>query len=165
MAVDGPSRIVVFRPTSVMGPGRPIASRLARILRARWLVVPSGDPPLPVALLDNVADAIVFIASLDRSPPILLHPWEGMTVHSLARAFGRPTPIRTIPRPLADPAKRLVRLLVNHGGPLSGRVRRVEVLWEGQRQRSSLPALGFAPGDQDARYAELGATLRDERAQ
>jgi nucleoside-diphosphate-sugar epimerase len=151
--------VVVYRPTSVLGEERPIAARLASVLRSPVLVMPPGDPPLPVALVSNVGAATTFLASLSSPPPIVLHPWEGMTVASLAHAFGRMAPLRRLPGPLVPPLRWSVRKLVQHGGGLAGKVRRVEMLWEGQGQRSSLPGLGFAPREQLAAYCELGRLL------
>lgn len=149
---------VVYRPTSVLGAARPIAARLARVLRSRWLVVPRGDISLPVAHIDNVGAAITFLAASESSPAIVGHPWEGMTTASLASAFGRTSPIRRMPRPIGWLAVRAVRLL-SRGGPLAGHARRIELLWDGQGQQSSLPELGYSVSDATEAFTRLGDQL------
>jgi nucleoside-diphosphate-sugar epimerase len=151
--------VVVYRPTSVLGAERPVAARLAQVLRSKYLFVPPGDPALPVVLVESVGRAVSFIVHAEAVPPVVLHPDEAMTVRSLAVAFGRTSPIRTMPRFIASPARAVMRRLAQ-GGPLVGHARRVELLWEGQLQRSSLPGLGFDPGDPSPGYVELGRTLR-----
>jgi nucleoside-diphosphate-sugar epimerase len=150
--------IVVYRPTSVMGESRPITQRLASVLRAKWLMVPAPDVALPVAHVDHVGQAVVFLSTLADPPPIVLHPWESMTVASLATAFGRTAPIRRIPKPLAVPIVAIVRLLAQRG-PLAGQARRIEMLWAGQSQRSSLPGLGFRLPNAELAYHRLGGEL------
>jgi nucleoside-diphosphate-sugar epimerase len=148
---------VVYRATSVLGPGRPIAARLAAVLRSRWLVVPDADVPLPVAHIDHAAAAVAFVAALARPARITLHPWEQMTVASLATAFGRTEPIRHLPGVVYAVAGPAVGLLARRG-PLAGQARRIELLWAGQRQSSVLPGLGFAADPGDA-YIRLGHEL------
>lgn len=133
---------IVYRPTSVLGTDRAMTQTLARVLRSRWLLVPDVSVPLPITTDDHVASAVAFLLGLDAPPPIVMHPWEGVTTASLAAALGRAEPIRQLPRPLGFAALAIVRL-VARAGPLAGHARRVELLWEGQRQRSVLPDLGF----------------------
>lgn len=150
--------VVTYRPTSVLGSGRPIARRLASVLLSRWLVLPGGDAELPVALVNEVGRAASFLVTCPNPPETVVHPSEGMTVRSLATAFGRERPIATLPGLLAKPVVALVRALAS-GGPLAGRVRRIELLFDGQRQVSSLPDLGFRQGDLAAGYRSLGDEL------
>ena len=84
-----------------------------------------------------------------------------MTVASLAAAFGRTEPIRRLPGVLHAVAGPAVGLLARRG-PLAGQARRIELLWEGQRQSSALPGLGFAAEPGDA-YVRLGHELLMER--
>lgn len=154
----GATAAVVYRPTSVLGAARPIARRLAEVLRAGWLALPDGDVPLPVAHVDHVGDAVRFLVEAPAPPPIALHPWEGMTVRSLAAAFGRTAPFRRLPGPVGRLAVGTIGLLAR-GGPVAGQARRLELLWKGQSQRSSLPALGFEVPDAAAAFERLGGEL------
>lgn len=158
VTTDTGTTAVVYRPPSVLGAERPIAGRLARVLKAGWLVVPDGQVPLPVAHVDHVARAVECLAAAPDPPPIVTHPWETMTTASLASAFGRNDAIRRLPQPLAWPAVRMVRLLAR-GGPLAGHARRIELLWDGQHQQSSLPGLGFALSNPGAAFRQLGDQL------
>lgn len=85
-----PAEIVVYRPTSVHGAGRPPTRALAR-LAARLPAFPlggAGDQPVPVALIGNVAAGIVHAATMAPAPPIVLQPWEGLTCRGLLELFG-----------------------------------------------------------------------------
>jgi nucleoside-diphosphate-sugar epimerase len=149
---------IVYRPTSVLGASRPIAQRLAAVLRTKWLPMPAHDVPLPVAHVDHVGDAVRFLVELDTPAPIELHPSEGMTVASLATAFGRERPFIRLPAFVHRPLLAIVGLLAR-GGPVAGQARRLELLWAGQRQSSSMPAQGFEIADPAAAFERLGQEL------
>ena len=83
----------------------------------------------------------------------------GCVVHALAAAFGRSRPIRRLPRLIAFVAVRAVRRLAR-GGPLAGHARRIELLWDGQHQSSSLPDLGFDVGEVELVTSPEGVRLR-----
>jgi nucleoside-diphosphate-sugar epimerase len=153
----------VYRPPSVLGADRPITTRLAAALRSPWLPLPAGrDPHLPVALVDNVGAAIGFLtdAPLPDSLRIIAHPWEHQTVRSLAAAFGRTAPFRSVPSSVAKVAELGLRAGMRAGGGLAGRLRRIELLWCGQDQRSSLPGMGFECPEGISSYTRLGAEVR-----
>lgn len=136
----------IVRATSVQGPGRATTRSLRRIARSPLASVASpGTQPTSVSSVFGLADFIVAVGLHDGTmPPVLLQPWEGMTVSSVLRIAGDDHRPRVLPRFLC----RLViatgrvasRLL---GGRLGGAVRRLEVMWLGQSQAA--PGIEFAP--------------------
>ncbi len=85
-----PAEMVVYRPTSVYGPGRPATRALSR-MTARLPAFPlggAGDQPVPVALIGNVAAGILHAATAAYPGPIVLQPWEGLTCRELLELFG-----------------------------------------------------------------------------
>ncbi|WP_439937487.1 NAD-dependent epimerase/dehydratase family protein [Nocardia sp. N13] len=127
--------VVVFRPTSVHGPGRDVTRSLARVLASPLAsVAGAGDGPTPQALVPNVADAITFVTLHEDVPPaIVLHPWEGLTVAELVRRLGGREP-RHVPVRLATAAVRAASRLGRHSARMAGESRRLEMMWFGQRQ-------------------------------
>ncbi len=138
-----PPEIVVYRPTSVHGPGRPATRMLAR-LATQLPAFPlggAGHQRLPVALIGNVAAGIVHAATMATAAPIILQPWEGLTCRGLLELFG---------------ARRFLRLpegLVRAGVVVAGgvrapgmtaRLRWVELILGGQEiDAAALAAVGF----------------------
>lgn len=126
---------VIYRPTSVHGPTRNVTRSLVKLAASPVSSVAGrGDQPTPQVLVQNVASAVTFLADpLVEPPAIALHPWEGFTVAELLRVLGGREP-RHLP-------ERLARTALAGGLPLSrmapriaGSVRRLEMLWFGQRQ-------------------------------
>lgn len=128
---------VCFRPTSVQGPDRGVTATLVRLASGPLSsVAGDGDRPTPQVLVENVADAIAFVATTAEQPPnYVLQPAEGLTVAGLMRTLGAREP-RHVPEPVA----RLVVAAARRGGARADRVaataRRLEMLWFGQAQRS-----------------------------
>lgn len=154
---------VEYRPPGVHGIDRRVSQVTARMARSRISsVARPGSSPSPQALLENVADAIAFLATSQVPPPaIVAHPWEGLTTASVLALLGRRQPLE-IPRALAK--------LVVSVGMACGRVvpsvavntRRIEMLWFGQAQAPSwlTDASWKPPAGEDA-WRELGRLLAE----
>jgi len=139
----GPAEMVVYRPPSVYGPGRPATHALARLV-ARLPAFPiggRGDQPVPLALIGNVAAGIVHAATMAHPAEVILQPWEGLTSRSLLELFGAR---RFVPIP-----ERLVRAGLRlagnvHAPELASRLRWLELTLAGQGiHAEALAASGF----------------------
>jgi nucleoside-diphosphate-sugar epimerase len=159
-ASDG-VELLVYRPTSVQGRTRAVTRQLVRL--ASLPVRPSpGGAPVPLALVENCAAAIVHLATCaDARPGVYLHPWEGLTSGSVFDVLGGRR--RRLPLPAA-----LVRAVApslarrGRARPAVGaRARQLESLFLGQRQvATALSASGFnLPTGADG-YARLAAKIR-----
>lgn len=135
---------VCFRPTSVHGPGRTVTRTLARALRSPVAsVAGAGDRPTPQVLVANVADAVSYVATTsEQPPPVVLQPWEGLTTAELVRLLGGREP-RHVPEFVARAAVASGYRAARWSGGAAGTVRRLEMMWFGQRQE---------PGWLDARW-------------
>lgn len=128
---------VVYRPTSVQGAGRPVTASLVKVLRSPIASVASGENPTPQVLVGNVGDAVAFLATTKEEPPaVVLHPWEGLTTRDLYRVLDGRRPL-VLPRILARALVAAGHLVGRFSGAVAGVVRRVEMLWLGQRQQGS----------------------------
>lgn len=129
---------VNYRPTSVQGPERDVTAMLRRVCRAPLAsVARPGTDPSPQVLVANVADAAAFLALVEEDvPPIVLHPWEGLTTRDVVLLLGRRKPA-LLPRRVARACLSLAGALGRSSGRVAGLVRRVEMLWFGQRQTGS----------------------------
>ena len=137
----------VYRPPSVHAPGRRVTRLTQKLARSRLSSVAApADSPSPQALLENVADAVCFLATCPADPPrIVTHPWEGVTTGSLLHLLGGRPPL-VIPRPIALAVVRLAELAGRAFPVLAANARRVEMLWFGQGQADSwLTAAGWTP--------------------
>jgi len=157
----GAPATVVYRPPSVHAPDRRVSQMTARIARSPISsVARPGSSPSPQTLLDNVADAIAFLATIETQPPaIVAHPSEGLTTESVLTFLGGRRPLE-VPRTMA---KVVVAILTASGKFLpqvAANARRVEMLWFGQPQGSSwLTEAGWSPpAGQDA-WKQLGQLL------
>jgi nucleoside-diphosphate-sugar epimerase len=126
---------VCFRPTSVHGPDRGVTRSLHRVVSSPLASVAGrGDGPTPQVLVENVADAIAYVAlAAQQPPPVVLQPSEGLTVAGLVRDLGGREPTHVWPWV----ARLLVRLLGTIGAAVpaaAGVARRLEMLWFGQSQ-------------------------------
>jgi nucleoside-diphosphate-sugar epimerase len=142
--LPGDLRFCVYRPTSVIGPGRSTVQPLKRVLLSSFFLAPAGgSATLPVAHVDNVGAGCIFLAT-HRSASIVLHPWEDITTSGLAKVFGRVRPIISTPSLLDPVLKQLLSKMIKI--PVVGpKLRRLQLLWFGQGQKSSLPELGYFP--------------------
>ncbi len=132
---DAVPEICILRATSVQGANRPTTARLVAFARSPLASVAApGTARTPVVSVAALAELVVTLASHSGSiPGIVLQPWEGMTVRSVLECAGG--------KPVVLPAwfcRFAVRsgfaLSTVLGGRLHGAVRRVELLWFGQRQ-------------------------------
>lgn len=137
----GGSDVVIVRATSVQGPGRPTTTALARLAASPLATVASpGNAPSPVTSIDSLAALVLAVGQHEGPvPPIVLQPWERMTVRTVLEAAGG--------TPLILPAG-MCRLILKVGYGVSGvlrerlhgSIRRVELMWFGQDQVSGWAA-------------------------
>ena len=148
--------IVTVRATSVQGPNRETTKSLRRIARSPFAsVAGSGNQPSAVSSIDNLCAFVRAIGSwTGEVPPLVLQPWDGLSVRQVLCSAGGKPPIR-LPR---APCRWVIsvgyaasRVL---GGRLDGHVRRLEVMWFGQAVAAEwAQRMGFVPQD------TLGAIL------
>lgn len=157
----GPSHTVLYRPPSVHAPSRRVTRLTARIARSSLACVAApADSPTPQALIENVGSAVAFLATTgEPPPPVVHHPWEGLTTAGLLTALSGKAP-RTLPR---APARGLVRAMEVAGrraAPLAANARRVEMIWFGQRQAPSwLQEAGWVPPAGPQAWQDMGRQL------
>lgn len=153
---------VIYRPPGVHGIDRRVTWMVARIASGPFAsVAKPGTAPSPQALINNVADAIVFLATTSATPPaVVAHPWEGLTTTDVMELLGGRAP-RKVPQPVARGVVGALTLAGILAPRLAGTARRLEMLWFGQRQAPSwLSAAGWvAPGGR-AQWVELGRAMR-----
>ncbi len=130
-----PCRVVIARATSVQGPGRATTEQLRRLARSPLSsVAGAGTDPVPVTSTAGLAGWVLALAAADDPPTVSLQPAEGWTTGSLLRELGGREPLH-LPAPLA---RALVRVGYAVSAVAGGRgrapVRRVELVWFGQRQ-------------------------------
>jgi len=161
----GDGAAVTYRPPSVHAENRRVSRLTARFARSPLSsVARPGSSPSPQALLDNVADAIAFLATCPERPPaIVAHPSEGLTTATVLTFLGGHQPIE-VPRGLA---RALVAGVLTCGRifpALAANARRIELLWFGQEQASSwLTSVGWTPPAGHDAWRELGRALADGR--
>lgn len=129
-----PNEVLIYRPTSVHGAGREITERLARWAAAAPAlpVSGSGQQPVPVSLVQNVAAGVVFAATSPHMEPVVLQPSEGITARRLLEIF-QARRIVSLP---SRPVGMLLRALAGLGqrsASFEARLRRAELLLRGQR--------------------------------
>jgi nucleoside-diphosphate-sugar epimerase len=140
--------VVRYRPPSVHAAGRRVTRMIARIASSPMATVAGpGNSPSPQAQLSNVAAAIAFIATTDRTPPaVVVHPWEGVTTGGLMRDLSGGREPRHLPSGVARLVVQAAKLAGRAHGPTAVNARRIELLWFGQRQSTSwLTDSGFVP--------------------
>lgn len=158
---------VVYRPPGVHGPSRDVTKAIARVARSRFASVAGrGDANSAQALIENVGDAIAFLAVCHSRPPsIVSHPSEGISTAELMRALGGRNPVS-----LPVPAVRILISAAFAGSavyqPMRGHARRLEMLWLGQDQAPSwLTDAGWEPPlDRTAWYMLGGRLAQDPRS-
>jgi dTDP-4-dehydrorhamnose reductase len=161
--VGPPTNTVVIRAISVQGPGRTTTDALRRVAASRLSsVARPGSQPSPVS---SVAELCRFVRTVGNWPepvaPIVLQPWEGLSVADvLAAAGGRPP--HRLPRAACSAAvsvgyavSRLAR------GRLDGPVRRAEAMWFGQAIEATWAA--SAGWDAGGAARQLSALLKGDR--
>jgi nucleoside-diphosphate-sugar epimerase len=167
IALAGASRlsITLFRPPSVHGSGRDLTRAFARWCDRFPLVVSGrGDQPVPVALIGNVAAAIVAIAAAADPPLIVSYPSEGHTVRSLYQAFAPGRRIWSVPPGVARGVLRAAEPVGRVLPAVAAASRRPELLLLGQRQAPSwLAGQRFALPLGHSEWAELARRSRSGR--
>lgn len=155
--------VVIVRATSVQGPQRPTTTALARLAASPLASVASpGTAPSPITSVNALAALVHAVGSYDGPvPPIVLQPWEGMTVRTVLESAGG--------TPLVLPAG-MCRLILRAGYAVSGllrerlhgSIRRVELMWFGQDQVAGWVAdAGVSlPGSVSSILEEAGAHRR-----
>jgi nucleoside-diphosphate-sugar epimerase len=141
------AQLVIYRPASIQGPDRSITRRIASIAGSPFSsVAGDGRKPSPQALVENVGAALAYLCTVAEPPRVVIHPWEGLTTGSLMALLGRGRRPRRLPESFARWAVRGARVTV---GWMPGRradIRRIELLWFGQRQAESwLTRQGWCP--------------------
>jgi len=147
--------IVVYRPPSVHSADRRVTRSLSAIARSPLSSVAApGTDPSPQAHIENVADAIAYLAVCPQRPAaVVAHPWEGLTTAGLLRLLGDRDPVR-VPRPLASAVVTTLGALGRRVTAMAAHARRVEMVWFGQAQAESwLERSDWSPpaGDQSWR--------------
>lgn len=129
------TEMIIYRPTSVHGPGRHVTARLRALAHSPLAVVAApGDDPTPQVHVENVGLGCAFLASTAATPPpIVLHPWEGWTTRTFIRSLAGRDPW-FLPRALATGAKRLSVMTSTLSTRLAFESRRLEMLLFGQEQ-------------------------------
>ena len=146
-AAGAPTELVIYRPPSVHAPGRGVTVKIARLARGSGRsVAGSGDRPTPQALLENVADAVRFLAMAEVAPPkVVHHPWEGMTTATLMSALGGRDP-RCIPASVCSVICTTARWSERVLPRVAPNRRRLEMMWFGQGVEPSwLTSAGWSP--------------------
>ncbi|SMC31276.1 glycosyltransferase [Janibacter indicus] len=133
-----PRTTTVYRPPGVHAASRRVTQTLTKIATSPLSTVPGeGNDPSPQALAVNVGSAIAFLAVTPQlPPPVVTHPSEGLTTRSVLELLGGREP-RSIPRIIARVLVRVGRSFARGWPALSAHVRRVEMVWFGQRQSVS----------------------------
>ena len=156
--------VVVYRPPGVHGPDRAVTRAIARLARSPLSSVAApGLQPSPQVLIDNVADALAYLAEVSTTPPrIVSHPSEGLTVAGLLELLGGRQPKR-VPGAVARSAVWAGTQLGRRSAKMAANARRLELLWLGQEQADSwLTTIGWqAPVGHDG-WRALGTRLHDD---
>lgn len=146
-AAGSRTELVIYRPPSVHAPGRGVTVKVARLATGpARSVAGSGDRPTPQALLENVADAVRFLALSGVTPPkIVHHPWEGLTTVALMSTLGGRDP-RRIPAPVCSAICTTARWSERVLPRVAPNRRRLEMMWFGQGVEPSwLTTAGWSP--------------------
>lgn len=153
----GPDSTVIFRPAGVHGKDRDVTQLTRRVARSPLASVAApGTANTPQALVENVGDAVAFLATSDMNPPRRVHhPSEGLTTGEFLKLLGSREPLR-IPNRTAKIALRMLNLGAPSKSSVEANLRRLEMLWFGQQQAPSwLTSAGWEPPADRSIWAEL----------
>lgn len=130
--------LVVLRATSVQGAGRSTTVSLRRLARSRLAsVARPGSDPTVVSSLTGLVKFVTSVGSFPSPvPPIVLQPWEGLTTIDVMTQAGGKRPLR-LPRALCQVVIHFGYLVARALPSLQGTVRRVELMWFGQKQEAT----------------------------
>lgn len=153
----GSCSVATVRATSVQGPGRPTTATLARLAASPLASVAApGTAPSPVSSVSALVDFVLKVALHPGPvPAVVLQPWEQATVSSVLEAAGGRRPAH-LPAWFCRSALRTGYALSSLAGErLHGPLRRVEMMWFGQRQEPGwAEATGNVPEPQVSRVLE-----------
>jgi nucleoside-diphosphate-sugar epimerase len=152
---------VIYRPPSVHSPDRRVSRMLTKIARSPFSAVAgAGTSSSPQALIDNVASAVVFLATCPQRPPLRVHhPSEALSTAELMRILGDREPIH-LPVILTKGFVDTLKLAGTWIPGLSANARRVEILWLGQNQATSwLTRVSWKPPVGREGWVALGRML------
>lgn len=137
MAAGKRVQLVIYRPTSVQGPGRQVTARIRSLASSPLSICARrGDDPTPQVHIDNVGIACSHLSSERTVPPtVVLHPWEGWTTRTFLRSLSGQEP-RLLPRGIARLITSGTRALTKISPSTSPSARRLELLLLGQDQAS-----------------------------
>lgn len=130
------THLVIVRATSVQGKGRETTRKLQSLAASALSTVCSpGNQPTVVSSITGLAAFVKFVGEHRGSvPTIVLQPWEGFSAEEVLRVASGGRVPRRIPAALGRFAITWGYLLAAVLRPLYGAVRRVELMWFGQRQ-------------------------------
>lgn len=132
----GSCNTVTIRATSVQGPRRPTTAKLVRLASSPLATVAgSGSAPSPVSSVESLVQYILAVGQHSGTvPAVVLQPWEQSTVAGVLEAAGGRKP-RRLPAWLCRSALWSgYRVSSLAGERLHGPLRRLEMMWFGQRQ-------------------------------
>lgn len=161
-----PTLSVVYRPPSVHSVDRRVSHLISRIGSSPLSTVARPrTSPSPQALIQNVGDAVAFLATANSTPPnIVIHPWEGLTTEDVMQLLGGRRPLE-IPRTVAKTTTAVLRYIGRFAPPLAANARRAEMMWLGQSQGVSwLESNGWSPPAGRDAWIALGSTIRANRS-
>lgn len=152
--------VVILRATSVQGATRATTQNLRRVARSSWAsVAGNGRQPSAVSSVQTLGALVLHVGTSDRVPPIVLQPWEGLSVAEVLQHAGGREPRRLPGWACAAVVAVGYVLTRSIGGRGAGVIRRVEAMWFGQSVDARWAAeTGFCPP------AVLAAVLRGDRA-
>jgi len=162
LAGTGRLSVVLYRPPSVHGPERALTRAFVRWCDRFPLVVSGkGDQPVPVALIGNVAAALVALAVADDPPLIVSHPSEGYTVGSLYESVAPGKRIWSLPPGMVRAGLRALEPVGRAFPQAAAASWRLELLLLGQAQAPSwLESQRFVLPCGPAELAELARGSR-----
>ncbi len=165
-SADSGPEILIYRATSVQGPGRGMTRMLARLATLPAVPVPrDADRHLPLALAENCGAAVAHLATEPRAAAgIYLHPWEGVTLRNFLSALG----VRPLPVPLLGPGFQacapLASRLLGASPRLLALLRNAELFFLGQGQDAvRLAQTGFSVPVGRGGYSDLAPRSRLDR--
>ncbi|MCC9203519.1 NAD-dependent epimerase/dehydratase family protein [Arthrobacter sp. zg-Y769] len=132
----GTCSVATVRATSVQGPGRATTAKLARLAASPLASVAGpGTAPSPVSSVHSLVDFVLRVGLHQGPvPPVVLQPWEQASVSTVLEAAGGRRPAH-LPAWFCRAVLRSGYAVSSLAGErLHGALRRVEMMWFGQRQ-------------------------------
>jgi nucleoside-diphosphate-sugar epimerase len=160
---ESDANTVIYRPAGVHGALQPNTRAIVRIAGSPMACVAGdGSKPTPQALVEETAEALLFVSRFQGFVPrILLHPHNGMTTGSLLRLLGGKEPMHLAYRPTRKLVTGLLRA-TKKNIRIHSYARRLEMLLCGRDQDSTwLSANGFSPSLDTKRWVQVAQDVRD----